>query len=133
MSGQGPDPNGWKSDTRTAIDAADEALAAGKSRGAAAQLDVNGKRFIDVSGPKNNLHPLVQKALDSVPASKRAPWHEFCAEVGCVDQAIKSGIENLKNAVSIAVNIGKSGTGHGTFKEACSSCKHFLDFFGIRY
>ena len=80
-----------------------------------------------------SLHPRVQEALDSVTPANRAPWHGKCAEVGCVDQALKSGIDNLEDATSIAVNIGKSGTGHGTFKEACSSCQQFLEFFGIKF
>ena len=55
-------PGSMASAPRTAVDAADEALAAGKSRGAAAQLDVNGQRFTDISGAKPDLHPRVQEA-----------------------------------------------------------------------
>jgi hypothetical protein len=117
---------------RTAVDAADEALAAGKTRGAASQLDVGGQRFTDVSGAKPGLHARVQEALDRVPPAERAPWHGHCAEVGCVDQAFKTGVDP-RGGTSIAVNIGRSGSGHGTFKEACSSCRRMLEFLGVRF
>jgi hypothetical protein len=114
------------------MDAADEALAAGKTRGAAAQLDVAGRRFTDVSEPKPNLDPRTQAALDSVPAAERAPWHSNSGEVGCVDQSFKAGIDP-SGGTSIAVSIGNSALRHGTFKEACSSCRRMLTFLGVRF
>ncbi len=117
---------------KTAESAADAALAAGKKRGAAAQLDVNGKIFTDVSGGKTNLHPTLQEALDNVPEAERAPWHGQCAEIGNIDQALKSGVDP-SGWISKAVNIGKSGTGHGAPKPACSTCRNVQDQFGIKY
>ena len=68
----------------TAETVADAALAGGKTRGAAAQFEVDGKTFTDVSGNKTDLHPDLQRALDDVPKEDRAPWHGQCAEVGCL-------------------------------------------------
>lgn len=112
--------------------AANSALASGKTRGAAAQRRVNRKIYSDVSGAKPNLHPKLQKALDSVPAPQRAPWHGNCAGIGCIDQALKSGI-NPSAGTSRAINIGKSGSGHGTYKQACGTCRHVLEQLGIKF
>jgi len=118
--------------TKGAEAAADAALAAGKKRGAAGQLDVDGKIFTDISGAKTNVHPKLQQALDNVPASQRAPWHGKCAEIGCINQALHSGV-NPSGGTMRAVNIGKSKPGHGTPKPACSSCSNVGDQLGIKY
>ena len=83
---------------------------------------VGERMFIAPSGPKTNLHPVLQKALDDVPIENRAPWHGNCGEIGCIDLALKAGI-NPGGGVARAVNIGKSGGGHGTPKPACTSCQ----------
>lgn len=58
----------------------------------------------------------------------RAPWHGHCAEVGAISQCLDNG--QLPTAgTSVAVNIGASGTGHGTIKDPCSSCEFLLDTF----
>lgn len=121
-----------KKATKGAEAAADAALAAGKKRGAAAQLDVNGKTFTDISGAKSNLHPDLQKALDNVPQSQRAPWHGKCAEIGCINQVLQSGV-NPSGGTMRAVNIGKSGAGHRTPKAACSTCSNVADQFGVNH
>lgn len=118
--------------TDTAEGVADAALAAGKKRGAAAQFDVGEKTFTDISGPKTNLDPRLQQALDNVPPSQRKPWHGNCAEIGCIDQSLKSGV-NPSGGNMKAVNIGKSKPGHKTPKPACPTCANVMDQFGIKY
>jgi len=119
---------------RSAEAAADAALAAGRTRGAAAELRVGDQVFTDVStgGASRTLHPDVNAALDRVAPGERAPWHGGCAEPGCVSQALNAGV-NPAGGTSRAVNIGESGRGHGTPKMTCSSCRAMLDFFGIKH
>jgi RHS repeat-associated protein len=117
-----------------ALERANIARAAGRTRGAAAELRVGDRVFTDVStGAPRDLHPRVVAALDEVPPSQRAPWHGKCAEPGCISQALNAGIEPA-GGVSTAVNIRPSGNpSHGTFKAACSSCSALLDSFGIKH
>ncbi|MFZ5895573.1 MAG: toxin TcdB middle/N-terminal domain-containing protein [Myxococcota bacterium] len=117
-----------------AVERANAAQAAGRTRGVAAELRVGDRVFTDVStGAPRALHPRVSAALDKVPASQRAPWHGKCAEPGCISQALQAGIEPA-GGVSTAVNIRASGNpNHGTFKAACSSCAALLDSFGIKH
>jgi hypothetical protein len=118
----------------TAEAAADAALAAGRTRGAAGELQVRDRVFTDMStgGASRTLHPDVNAALDAVPPGQRAPWHGACAEPGCISQALNAGV-NPAGGTSRAVNIGSSGNGHGTPKMTCSSCRVVLDFFGIKH
>lgn len=78
----------------TAEGAADSALAAGRTSGAAAELNAGGQVITDRStgGASRSLNPAVQAALDDVPMLARAPWHGACAEMGCLSQAIDRGI-----------------------------------------
>jgi uncharacterized protein RhaS with RHS repeats len=119
---------------KSAEAAADAALAAGRTKGAAAELRIGDQVFTDVSsgGAARTLHPDVQAAYDRVPQSKRAPWHGHCAEGGCLSQALDAGV-NPAGGTSRAVNIGTSGKGHGTPKPTCSSCKDVLDQFGVNH
>ncbi|WCM94290.1 hypothetical protein M5C99_06060 [Acidovorax sp. NCPPB 2350] len=107
---------------------ADRAKKSGKCGGAASQLTIGNTVITDVSGKKRDLLPEVQKALDNVPLEDRAPWHGHCAEVGCVNQARKKGMDTT-GGHSDAVNVG--GDKHGQHKKACSSCRAFLPQFGI--
>ena len=119
---------------KTAEAAADAALRAGRTKGAAAELRVGDEVFTDVStgGAPRTLNGKVVEALNAVPAKQRAPWHGGCAEAGCVSKALDAGV-NPTGGTSRAVNIGESGAGHGTSKMACSSCRSMLDFFGIKH
>jgi hypothetical protein len=113
--------------------AADAALAAGRQRGAAAQLDVAGARLTDVStgdAPRTN-HAAVQDALDAVPRGERARWHGGCAEIGCLNQALEAGVD-LTGGAMRAVAIGESNPGHGLPKKACSTCKNVMTQFGVQ-
>ncbi|MCG7491913.1 hypothetical protein MHN79_20805, partial [Vibrio sp. Of14-4] len=109
---------------------ADAALAAGKKRGAASHLDVNGQTFKRVSGNNVDLDPKLQKALDTVPAGQRSPTHGHCAEIGCIDQALKSGVDPAGGNMT-TVAIGKTKPGHGIDKPACSTCSHVMHKFGV--
>jgi hypothetical protein len=116
----------------TAEGAADAALAAGRTTGAAAELSVGGEVFTDVStgGAPRVLIPAVQDALDAVPAAQRAPWHGACAEMGCLSQAFDAGVNPAGGSIR-AVAIGSSNPGHGLPKMICSSCSSVLDRIGV--
>jgi RHS repeat-associated protein len=119
---------------KSADTAADAASLAGRTSGAAAELRVGNQVFTDVStgGSIRAIHPQVQAAANNVPLAQRAPWHGHCAEVGCLSKALSAGV-NPAGGTSRAVNIGASGAGHGTAKKACSSCRHILEQFGVKY
>jgi len=115
-----------------AKEAADLALAGGRTSGAAAELRVGGRAFTDVStgGAERVLHPEVQAALDSVPYGMRAPWHGACAEMGCLSQAFEAGLDPA-GGIMHAVAIGTSNPGHGLPKMICSSCMAVMEQFGV--
>lgn len=115
--------------------AADAAQAAGRTNGAAAELRVGDKVFTDVSAGNTYrpAHPKVQEALDRIPAEQRSKYHGGCAEVGCLGQALDAGV-NPAGGNSHAVKIRAEGkAAHGTFLEACNSCKALLDYFGVKH
>ncbi|MEJ5150699.1 RHS repeat-associated core domain-containing protein [Comamonas sp. MYb396] len=120
--------------SKTAEAAADAARAAGRTKGAASELRIGDRVFTDVStgGASRTLHPDVNAALDKVPKNKRAPWHGYCAEMGCLSQSLDAGV-NPEGGTSRAVNIGSSGRGHGTPKQTCPSCRNVLDQFGVNH
>ncbi|MFW0774900.1 RHS repeat-associated core domain-containing protein [Paenarthrobacter nitroguajacolicus] len=119
---------------RTAEEAADAALAAGRTGGAAAELHVAGQVITDVStgGAKRVLNPLVQEAVDAVPKKLQMGWHGACAELGCLSQAVDANLD-LNNSWIRAVAIGGSRPGHGLPKVVCSGCRNVMDQFGVRY
>ena len=105
-----------------AVAAADDARSSGATNGAAAQFDVDGNSFVDVSGSNTPLHPDVANALDGVPASQRSPWHGGCAEPRCVSQAIEAGVDP-SGGIMNAVQIGDNGiVPHGNLRPPCTSC-----------
>ncbi|TNH04333.1 PAAR domain-containing protein [Testudinibacter sp. TR-2022] len=115
---------------KSAEKSADIALSNGKLRGAAAELKVNGRTYTDISGSNTPMHPSMQTALDNVPIKERAPWHGYCAEIGCMNQALYAG-QSLKGARGRAVNIGTSGKGHNTPKKPCSTCSNVATQLGV--
>lgn len=113
--------------------AADIALAGGKKKGAAAQLDVDGKTYTDVSKKREleDLHPDLQEALNDIPKDKRSDYHGHCAEIGCIDQALKDGV-NPSGGKAKAVSIGnRKRNMHNAPKPPCTTCKQVLDKMGI--
>jgi hypothetical protein len=116
-----------------AQDAAFVAQAAGRTNGVAAGLAKNGKVFSDVSTSAKRVNePAVQKALDSVPESVKSAYHGQCAEIGCLNQAIKAGV-NPSGGSMKAVKIRAAGNAaHGATKEACGSCAHVMDQLGVK-
>jgi hypothetical protein len=129
-----PDAGGGAAKGAAAIERANAAQAAGRTRGAAAELRVGQQVFTDVStGGPRTLHPDVVDALEAVPPSQRAPWHGKCAEPGCLSQALNAGVDPA-GGTSTAVNIrGPGNPQHGTFKAACPSCAAVLKRFGVKF
>jgi hypothetical protein len=121
-----------ESAANTAEAAADAALGAGRTSGAAAELRVGGQVFTDVStgGAPRVLNGSVQEVLDAVPLAQRAPWHGACAEMGCLSQALNAGVSPAGGSIR-AVAIGTSNPGHGLPKVICTSCSAVLDVFGV--
>jgi len=119
------------SEASNAKELADLMKASGRKKGVASELKVGDNMFLDVStGADRDLHPDLTEALSNVPPAERAPWHGHCAEIGCLNQALNKGI-NPRGGTSSAVNIGRSGDGHGTPRKACKSCHNVLNQFGV--
>ncbi|MDK9431098.1 PAAR domain-containing protein [Gallibacterium anatis] len=116
---------------KTAEEAADNALQMGKQSGAAAELRVGNKTYTDISGnTRRPLHEKLQKALENVPMEHRPKWHSHCAEIACIDKALKNG-HTVNGAEMRAVNIGSSGKGHRTPKKPCITCSKVAKELGI--
>ena len=111
--------------------AADAAQAGGKTGGAAAEFRVGGQTFVDVSGSGTPIHPEVQEALDSVPEDMRPPWHGWCAEPGCVSQALNAYLDPSTGSMT-AYQIGDVNpeVAHGEVRPPCTSCEVLRDWFG---
>ena len=117
---------------KSAKQAADAARAAGRKTGAAAELQIRGRTFVDVSGSRLELHDDVRNALDDIPHELRAEdWHGDCAEMGCLSQALFEGVDP-KGGRMRAVAIGSSNPGHGKPKKICESCKWVMRKFGVK-
>ena len=113
-----------------AVRAADEALENGARNGGAAQFDVDGHSFVDVSGSPTAIDPTVQRVLDDVPDSARKPWHERCAEPRCVSQALAAGVDPSQGTMN-AVQIGSpANIPHGNLRPPCPSCVALRNAFG---
>ena len=128
----GPNPVGWIDPlglARTPAQcAADKALADGKKSGAACQLEIGSDVVItDVSGNPGKLMPKLRRILERIPIALRSIWHGNCAEIACINTAMKRGLD-LTGAKSSAVNIGSAlpGQQHGRPKPTCSSCREVL-------
>ncbi|WP_424407511.1 PAAR domain-containing protein [Pasteurella sp. PK-2025] len=118
---------------KTAEEAADNALRMGKTSGAAAELHVNGRIYIGVSGMIKDtkaLHPTLREILDEIPKRNKTPWRGRCTEIQCIDKALKAG-HNLHGALGKAVNIGTSGSGHLTPKKPCLTCQYVSEKLGV--
>lgn len=120
-----------------AVERANQAQAAGRTSGAAAELVVGERVFTDVSLQEGTrvLHEEVQKALSLVPESvqRSVPFHGYCAEPGCISQALNAGVDP-RGGQSAAVRIRAIGhPKHGSIMEACPSCQAVLEFFGINH
>lgn len=108
----------------------DAAVASGKQNGAAAELNVAGHQFVDVSGSSTPLHPLVQEVLDSVPPASAKKWHGGCAELRCVSRALDARV-GPSGGTMIAVQVGDGGLiPHGATGPPCPGCEALKDAFG---
>ncbi|MEQ1977599.1 hypothetical protein [Xenorhabdus sp. SGI240] len=120
---------------RSAEEAADRALAAGKVSGASAELRIGNRVFTGISGETVPQNSKVTGVLMGTPPAHRAPWHGGCAEISCLDQAFNAGVkvEDLTKSTSKALNIGTSGIAHKSPKPACASCSYVLKYFGVKF
>lgn len=50
----------------------------------------------------------------------------------CLDKALENGVDPAGGKAK-AVNIGKSGKGHGTHKPACKSCRDVMKHLGLEW
>ncbi|MBD1229661.1 hypothetical protein [Xenorhabdus griffiniae] len=78
---------------RSAEEAADRALAAGKVSGASAELRIGNRVFTGISGETVPQNSKVTGVLMGTPPTHRAPWHGGCAEISCLDQALNAGVK----------------------------------------
>ena len=111
---------------------ADDALAMGKSTGAAAELKLDGKTYTAISGESVPHNDQVTGVLMGTPSSQRKPWHGGCAEIACLDKALNDGT-NVRGGDMRAVNIGNAYGAHSTQKPVCSSCQDVLNHFGVNH
>jgi|JI7StandDraft_1071085.scaffolds.fasta_scaffold342955_2 hypothetical protein len=101
------------------------------SRGAATELLTDeGNTFVGVSGRVDDVHPVLQAELDSVPKALQPGWHGQCAEISCINQALHAGVDPA--GVQRTVGIGLTAPGHGLPKAPCTSCAVVLPRFGVR-
>lgn len=61
---------------------------------------------------------------------QRPKWHSHCAEIACIDKALKNG-HSVNGTEMRAVNIGSSGKGHRTPKKPCITCSTVAKELGI--
>jgi hypothetical protein len=123
-----------------AVAAAEEASAAGANRGVAATLQVGSRLITDwsttarywIGAPTFN-HPDVQAALNSVPIWLQSDFHGYCAEIGCINQALYFGV-NPSGGFIVPVLVRAMGNPYlGTWEPPCSTCRIILPVFGIGF
>lgn len=132
--GSGDQGEGGKSDTELATEASRKegtAASAEGKKGMTNGLAINGKVYTGRStgaggGP---IHPDVQAAYDAVPEAQQSPFHGKCAEPRALSAALDDGADPA-GGTSVATRVG--GPREGEVVEACPSCKHVLNQFGVK-
>ncbi len=99
----------------------------------AAMQSTSGRVYLGRSGFRSKLHPDIRNALDEVLPSARQGFHGRCAEIDCVNQALRSGDDPTGSVISTARVRGMSSAQHGTPIDPCPSCAHVLDVLGGTY
>ena len=112
---------------------ADNAFAAGKSKGGASVLTLldGGPPIKGVSGTPRSFTVEMRAFLDSLPTSaKRMGISGQCAEIFCINQALTEG-RPLNGGVMDTVSIGSTGEGHGQPLSPCPTCRRAETYFGV--
>jgi len=119
---------------KSAEDAADVAIARGKTSGAAVELKINGKTFTAISGESTPDNSKVIGALmgSKVPnKSKNLPGHHgACGEIICINKALNAGVDPAGGTIR-AVNIGAQYGKHKASKKLCVSCRDTTKHFKV--
>jgi YwqJ-like deaminase len=84
-------------------------------------------------GPTPNLHPLLQEALDKVPASERSIFHGQCAEIKAINKALQSEARLRGGVMKTAKVRSPRNPQYGMPHPPCSSCHHVLEQWEIDY
>ncbi|GAA0263689.1 YwqJ-related putative deaminase [Cryptosporangium japonicum] len=92
-----------------------------------------------------NLHPLVARLLDELPAEKRERYAGWCAEVALISDRLHDADKNAGRPITVEearaalsggqIHISRiredGDPTHGQFQPPCRSCTVLLDEFGI--
>lgn len=92
-----------------------------------------GKPYEARSGFDEEAHPDLQSVLDDVPAGQRPPWHGYCAEVHCINQALKAEGSVKGATVATAKVRGPNSPAHGDPLPPCPSREVVLRKMKVRY
>jgi len=115
--------------------AANAAQSGGRTAGAAAELRIGDRVYVDVStaGVSRANSPAVQQALEKLTREQRSYYHGACAEIGCLNQATNAGV-NPAGGIMRSVRIRRTGhPDHATPIPPCDSCKNVMDLMGVKY
>ncbi len=130
-----------KHEVKNVAQAADKVLEICKidTPSAAAELRIGDKVYKDFSRHRTEaevgaLHPDLKNALNDAKQNlpKLPAWHGFCAEVGCVDQALKEG-SDITQGYSKAVHVVRNSDNHGKPNPACPSCESMLTSLSVPF
>ncbi len=80
--------------------------------------------------------PEVQNMLDNVPQAERSKFHGGCAEMNCLDNTYRSGVDPRGGEIGTAkvrVEGSAAESECGTSHEPCSTCANVMDQAGVKY
>jgi len=122
-----------------AVATANLAQAGGAARGVAAALEVGGKTITDISSGAarqigqvpTQVNPAIQSVINRLPTN--SPFAGSCAEIGCLSQALNSGINPAGGSIGTAAIRATGNAAHGTPVAPCVTCSQVLRYFGVKY
>jgi RHS repeat-associated protein len=123
----------------SAIAAADFAQAAGATRGVAGALRVGSTTFTDISSGAARqigqiptpVNPAIESLINRLPTN--SPFAGSCAEIGCLSQALNSGVNPAGGSVGTAAIRAAGNVAHGAPVTPCVTCSQVLRYFGVTY
>lgn len=111
--------------------AADQALAAGKTSGAASAFYMDGKLVAVAVSAEEVPHTRTMLGLLMGSRGARAPWHGGCSEIACLNKVMSQGIDP-KGGVMRTVWISSDPAKHGTPRPPCSTCSPIGVLTGVK-